>query len=226
MKTPINAKTLKQHFAYSKWYYILLVIGLFFFWNLFYTVTEPRTPDDQKVDIYIYGFAQQEQLETYMEGIHQSKMPEMKEINCLYVTPDESSGPMVLSTHVAAGEGNLFMLPRDLFQSYAAQGMFVSLDDMDGIVDMCEQAGLNIERGWRKNQETGERHLYGIPVNTMKTLGSMVYSSGELYISMRDYNTNPDYSELMLRTILEDAFSEGAETAVEPVPSAEPESQP
>ena len=54
----------------------------------------------------------------------------------------------------------------------------------------------------------------------------MVYSSGELYISMRDYNTNPDYSELMLRTILEDAFSEGAETAVEPVPSAEPESQP
>ncbi len=225
MKTPINATTLRQHWHYSWWKYVLIIAVSLLMWNLIYSMTAPRTPDDEKLDIYIYGFGNEETLQAYMRRIHEEHFPDLKEINAMFITEDEY-GPMVLSTRIAAGEGNLYIFPRDTFQSYANQGVFIPLEDMEGVVEMCESAGLKLERGWRKNQETGERHLYGVPVSSFKSLRS-IYASGEMYMCLRIMNPNEEDAEKMFRILLEDGIRSLHETAAEePAPdasSADPE---
>ena len=72
---------------------------------------------------------------------------------------------------------------------------------------MCENAGINIERGWRKNQDTGERHLFGLPTSSMNRIPSWTYSgSTEMYLCVRLYNGNDENAEKLLRIILRDCL--------------------
>ena len=141
VKTPINKKTLSQHFHYSWWMYALSAILM--------------VEDTGEVifELYLYAYGASAAVDTYLENVHATEMSDVTEMTAQYLMPDESSGLMVLATRMMAGEGDLFLLPRDSFQSYAGQGLFVALDELEGIEEMCENAGINIERGWRKNQD-------------------------------------------------------------------------
>ena len=201
--TPLNMKTLKNHLHYSWWKYALMAVLCVLFWDLFFTMTAPRVPEDKKVEVYVYGYGESEPFSAYLESIRTQDMPDMEEISCVYTAPDDTNGLMVLYTHIAAGEGDLFLLPRDNFQTYAGDGLFVALDEVDGIMEMCEEAGINLERGWRKNRETGERHLYGIPANGFKVLPDFVYSSHNLFLSIRVMNGNEEGAETLLKLFLQ-----------------------
>ena len=55
MKLQLNTDKLKNHFIYSWWkYLIVLVIGVFGI-DLLYVVTEPRVPDSQKIELIVCG---------------------------------------------------------------------------------------------------------------------------------------------------------------------------
>ncbi|MBQ9325193.1 MAG: hypothetical protein IJ246_05425 [Clostridia bacterium] len=221
IKTPVNARVLRNHFQYSWWKYALSVLLIFFFWNLFFTMTAPRTPENEKVEVYVYGYGENEAFSQYLENIRSAEMPDMKEIVPLFTVPDDTNGLMVLYTHVAAGEGDVFLLPRDNFQSYASDGLFVALDEVDGIVEMCEKAGINLERGWRKNRETEERHLYGIPATGFTGLSQYVYGSDNLFLSIRILNGNDEGSEALFRILLREFLPEGDSAAADEVPEAD-----
>ncbi len=213
VKTPINKKTLSQHFHYSWWMYALSAILCFFLWDLLYTVTAPRTPDNEKLELYLYAYGESAAVDTYLENVHATEMSDVTEMTAQYLMPDESSGLMVLATRMMAGEGDLFLLPRDSFQSYAGQGLFVALDELEGIEEMCENAGINIERGWRKNQDTGERHLYGLPTSSMNQIPSWTYAgANEMYLCIRVYNGNDENAEKLLRIILRDCLPSNVQT--------------
>ena len=229
MKTPLNKKTLSQHFQYTWWLYVLSAVLCFFLWDLAFTVTAPRTPDSEKLEFYIYGYGDSDAAQAYVDRLHAAEMEDVTEMNAVFVMPDESSGLMVLATRIMAGEGDLFLLPRDSFQSYAGQGLFVALDDLEGIEEMCAEAGLNIERGWRKNQETGERHLYGIPASSFSSISSWSYATSEMYLCIRIYNGNEDNAEKFFRLLLRDGLTPSASPAAapeaestEPAPTADP----
>ena len=136
VKTPINKKTLTQHFQYSWWMYLLSAVLCFFLWDLMYTVTAPRTPDNEKLELYLYAYGEENAVNDYLEKVHTTEMSDVTEMTAQYIMPDESSGPMVLATRIMAGEGDLYLLPRDFFQSYASQGLFVALDELEGIQEM------------------------------------------------------------------------------------------
>ena len=213
MKTKINKQTLRQHLTYSWWKYIGSVVLVIFAWNLIYAVTTPRVPPEEKLDFFIYAYGPDEVATEYLEGVRQEQLPDVREINPMYIMPDDSSGIMVLTTHIFAGEGDLFLLPRDNFQSYAAEGLFLALDTEDGLSDLeeeCQAHGINLERGWRKNQDLGERHLYGIPTSSLGFLSSWTYSSDEMYLSIRVNSANPDNAAALYRLLIEDALTETA----------------
>ena len=44
MKTPINARTLRQHLTYNWWKYLLIIAVAFGLVDLLYTVTAYRSP--------------------------------------------------------------------------------------------------------------------------------------------------------------------------------------
>ncbi len=204
MKTPLNKKTISRHFQYSWWMYVLSGLLCFFFWNLFFTMTAPRTPEDQKLEVYIYAYGDNETANQYLSQVQAQEMQDVLEMSAMYLLPDDSSGLMVLATRLMAGEGDIFLLPRDAFQSYATQGLFVAIEGLEGIAEQCEAAGVNLERGWRKNQDTGERHLYGIPVSSMPGLAAWSYTTGEMYLCIRYDNGNDENAEKLVRIMLRD----------------------
>ena len=66
MKTPVTRASLKQHLTYNWWKYLLLAALSFFLVDLLYTVTAYRSPADKRVELYIYGYANEEELNAYM----------------------------------------------------------------------------------------------------------------------------------------------------------------
>ena len=106
MKTPVNAGTLRHHFMYSWWKYLLAILAGTLLVNLIFTVTEPRTPENKKVDFYIYGYADTFTLDEYMEKVRLNEMPDMESMTSLNILTDSTYGPMQLITYLAAGEGD------------------------------------------------------------------------------------------------------------------------
>ena len=170
MRTPITSKTLKQHFAYNWWKYLLVALLAFGLVDILYTVTAYRSPPEKKVEFYVYGLMDQEKLTAYMDHVRSSEMEDMEVMTPLQLMNDNYYGPMQVMTYMAAGEGDLYLLPRDEFVNGAAQGSFLALENDPELMAFFDKAGINLQNGWRKETETGETHLCGIPQNKLPGL--------------------------------------------------------
>ena len=52
---PITKERIRNHFAYAWWQYVLLICLAIFGWNLLYTTTRYRSPNDQRLERYYGG---------------------------------------------------------------------------------------------------------------------------------------------------------------------------
>ena len=124
MKTPLTKDSLRNHLTYSWWKYVLLVCLAAFGWNLIYTMTAYRPPQEKKVVLIAACLGDQDTMDAYMENIRVNEMSDMEAMSALFMYLDEMYGEMQLSTYIAAAEGDLYILSKDQFQSYAANGAF------------------------------------------------------------------------------------------------------
>lgn len=175
MKTPITKEKLQNHFTYSLWKYVLLAVVAIFGWNIIYSVTAYRAPEEKKVVLGVYSYGSEENINAYMEQVRLDLMPDMEEMVAMYIMPDEVYGDMILTTRIAARDCDMYILPRDQFQSYAAQGAYMALDEVlpDLVADL-EAAGISLSRGYRTFEETGEKHQYAIPCADLPGIQSML----------------------------------------------------
>ena len=164
MKTPITKEKFQNHITYSSWKYILLVVAAIFGWNIIYSVTQYQPPEEKKVILGIFSYGEDVNITPYMQRIQAELLPEMEDVSAQYIMPDETYGDMILTARIAARECDMYILPRTQFQNYAAQGGFMPLDEvLPELLADLEAAGVSLSRGYRTNDETGEKHQYGIP---------------------------------------------------------------
>ena len=203
MKTPINAETLRHHLTYSWWKYVLVLIAGIFLVNLIFTVTTPRIPEDKRVDFYIYGLSDSESLNAYMEKIRSEEMPDMEIMTSLTMFPNDAYGPMQLMTYMSAQEGDVFLLTRDEFLSYASSGAFLPLEDDEELMGIFNEAGIDLRRGWRTLSDSDETHLYGIPADVLPGLNVLCYAENG-FLAVTVYNGNPENTMEFLRILCRD----------------------
>lgn len=204
MKTPITWQSIRNHLTYSWWKYALLAVLAIFGWNLIYTVTEYKPPAHKKIDMFVFGNGDQERLDTYMEHVRLTEMSDMEAMSGVFLVVDETYTPMQLMTYIAAGEGHLYMLPREYFQNYASQDAFLPLENIPGLVEKLEAAGVSLDRGWRTSNETGEKHLYGIPMAKCAGFNQYAFGFEESFLSIPVTNGNDENSMKFLQIFLED----------------------
>lgn len=171
IKTPLQKDRIRTHFTYGIWKYALLVVAAIFGWNLIYTTTAYRPPDELKVEFYVVsGSANRESLEAEMAVIHQEVLPDMEQVSVVTMMGGEDpNAVMQLSVYVMAGDGDVYLLPYSDFYNYAKQGAFMPLDEY------VESGALNIEdldvsRGYQTieiEDVDNESHLYGIPTKDL-----------------------------------------------------------
>jgi len=53
IKTPLDPAKVKNHFVYGYWKYLLLIVVAIAGWNLIYSSTEYRPPDEKRIDFYV-----------------------------------------------------------------------------------------------------------------------------------------------------------------------------
>ena len=207
MKTPITKQTIREHWNYSWWKYALLVILALVGWNLVFTMTAYRPPEEKKVAMYVLGVGDEEKLDAYMEQVRLSAMEDMEQMNCVFMAYDETYTTMQLMVYLAAGEGDLYMLNKEMFQSYASQGAFLPLEEIPGLVDRLTESGVKLDKGWRTNSESGEKHLYGIPMAQFPGLAEYVYTYEECYLSIAVLNGNDENCLKFLDILLTDMLT-------------------
>ncbi len=217
MKTPLNKDTLRQHLTYNWWKYILLIIGAIFVTDLLFTVTAYHAPDSKKVEFYVYGYADSDSLEEYMYTVRDEHLPDMEEMAVVQLLADETYGPMQLTTYMAAGEGDLYLLPKKEFVTYATNGYFLPLENEAELMSVFDKAGISLQSGWRRETESGETHLYGIPYQQIEGLNRYVYADdGYLCVFVNNGNTENVMKFLrvmsldLLTAVPEDAVPGGA----------------
>ncbi len=182
MKTPVTHERLQNHLTYSWWKYVLMMVLVIFFWSILFTTTRYRPPEEKKVIVGVYGAGNQTALDAYMEDVRQLLLPDMEEMNTQFIMSDETWGSSVLMTRMTARECDIYLLPKDLFQTYAQQGVFVALEEtMPELVSELESRGISLSRGWRTDSDTGEKHLYGIPCADLPYLDTFLYPTADSY---------------------------------------------
>ena len=216
MKTPVNKQTLRNHFTYSWWKYLLVLVGGIFLVDLLFTVTAPRVPEEKKVEFYVYGYSDSDAVTKYLDRVHEEDLSDMESVISVRLTTDETYGAMQLSTYIAVHEGDLYLLPREEFLSLSAVGSFLPLENDEALMSLFNEAGKDLKRGWRTLSESDETHLYGIPMDLLPGLQSMCYAENG-YLAVLAMGGNTDNTMTLLRRMVKDTINE-------PVPVPETES--
>ena len=210
MKTPLTSARLRQYLHYSWWKYVLLAVSVLFMWNIIFSVTAYRAPAHLKVNLYAYCYGDQDPLDAYLTTIRTTEMSDMEEMRSVFMTPDETYGPMQLMTYVAAAEGDLYILDKDNYQNYASQGLFIPLESIVEELGLEEQ-GTSLERSWRKETDSGERHLFGIPMVYFPGFSAFTpINLNTYYIGIAANSGNEENSVKLLKILYRD-FSSAAQ---------------
>ena len=179
-KFTITRDRIRNHFHYFWWQYAALLLFAIFGWNLIYTTTHYRPPEELKMEWYYEGPTgenTQENAEKLLEEARELLFPHLEETTFATVGMDENYGDMQLMVWVAAGQGDLYMLKNDSFAGYAAGGAMVDLQPYvdDGTLNV---EGFDLKKGYAKLEGSNEKQLFGIPAKNLP--------------KFRDYELLPD----------------------------------
>lgn len=221
METPVTKKRLQDHLAYSWWKYALLVIIAAMGWNIFYSMTAYRSPEEKKVIVGVYSAGSESNLSAYMQQVHQVHLTDMEQVEPMYILPDETYGDMILTTRIVANECDIYILPGTQFQNWAAQGAFLPLDELlPGLESDLTSAGISLSRGRRVNNETGEKHLYGIPCKDLPGAMNMLWTDpSDLYISVFHTTGNDETVLKFMDIFVHDLMNEPPVTPTDLAPA-------
>ena len=205
-----GAGTLKNHLTYNWWkYLIVLIVGVFGV-DLLYTVTEPRVPDSEKIEMIVCGASLDHDFGEYMEQVRVSQMPDMLKTE-LSVIPDDDTAIQYLTVRIGTQGGDLYLLPKKLFRSIMSNGALLPLEDDAELMDILKD--LNLETGWGAEQDSRDMHLYGIPLNS--PLGRSQFSGLEPYFYLNDgylcllrYGKNVDNARKFLRILCRELMTD------------------
>jgi len=149
-------------------------------------------------------------------------MSDMEEIRPTVMMDDDTYGPMQLMTYFAAGEGDVYLLTRENFLNYAEQGMFLPLEEDPELIALFDAAGVSLQSGWRRQTETGETHLYGIPQDKLPGLSEYAYAR-DGYLCLTVTGGNQENAMKFFRILCRDMITAPQEEQ-EPAPLSAPES--
>ena len=220
ISTPINRKSLSDHFSYNWWKYLVSVAVCIFTVNMYYVQTEYRPPEDKRIDIYIQGaLSSQDDINAFFKPIWEKHAPDMETVETVVLMPGGSEdyvSSMQIVTYIAARQGDIYMLDSNSFKRYASQGAFIPLESYveDGIIDT---RSIDLRSGYVNyisediiDGETvteSHMHLYGIP---MKELNRFYKELGifneDMYMSVMISNNNDENVIPFLSAIIEETL--------------------
>lgn len=204
----MTKKRIHEHWAYSKWKYILLVIVCVVAWDLVYSMTEYRPPKERRV--HVYAMSAGADMETMKEALGQTLLDSLvdtEEVQFYAIEISASSesyeAELKFSTYIGAQEGDVFLMPTYKFYnfSHGEDGLFVPLDEYiaSGIIDVT---GIDLETG-KDTGADGEEHVFGIPLDSLYGLLDYNIDPAQMFLCIPAYSLNQDNAARAINTLIE-----------------------
>lgn len=200
LKTKITRQALKHHFEYMGWLYIVIPLLLALFWSLTYTLTEYRPPDDKVLSLYLVGsYMENDRVDALSQELAVT-FPQMEQIDLLNV-PVEDANDMAnnqrLSTYLYAGQGDVYIMQKELFEVYVKNDTFVALD---GLID----TDIDLSSTTLPTDYDPEPHIYGIPTDSLYGLMEIEgYDIRDCVMGVMAFSTNQEESVALAQWIID-----------------------
>lgn len=218
ISTPLTKERIKYHLTYNAWKYALLVVASVLGWNLIYSATTYRPPQEKRIDVFVQApFAATEVMDEFLKPIWEKAAPTMETVESrALMVGDEYSATIQLSTYVHVGEGDIYLLTEQYFKNMASQGVFLPLE---GCVPQTLLDSMDVSKGritvveeWDEKDQPVRtaQHLYGIPLDSLDGLmqGLQVDTRG-MYAAILANNQNDENVIPFFCALLEAGSSEG-----------------
>ena len=222
--TKFSREALKTHLHYGKWVYVAIIVGVFALGSMIFTMTRYMPPSERTVVFQIVGgYANIEPLEQIADEILTNDGaaidPTLEEIgiqNIVY-SGDASTdvyGAQNFMVKIAAGEGDIFMVNRELTEQLVLMGGAQPLDEYinSGIIDT---AGMDIDSVTfdepapnEDEQPSGVRHVYALSASGLvrMTEADIGFDVSDKYLVLMVRSTNPETSVKFMQRMM-DALS-------------------
>ena len=200
IKTPINRKKIRTHISYNFWKYILVIAAAVFGWDLLYSMTAYKSPEDKRIDLYIQSpLVTEQRAEAFFQPIWEERVPDMEVVDAVMLTSSTQDyyGSMQLTVYIMAQEGDIYMLSSSDFKSFASQGVFL---DLQPAIDegKLHTEGLDLSAGYvalidDNGLPTGERQLFGIPAASLGGLAEgLGLDTRDMVLSVTAFSGNEE----------------------------------
>lgn len=202
----ITKHRIKNHWAYSWWKYLLMVVCVVFGVNLFFTMTAYRPPEDKKVEIFLCsGWADAEKAQNDMWPMLLEVAPEQEQINVANIdlVGEEYYSVMQFTTYVAAQQGDIILLHKDEFVKYGSADAWGMYADLTPYIEngMIDADGIDLTRGMLKNED-GETAVYGIPADELFGLVDYSIDPADSLLVVTAYSGNEETCVKLLDAML------------------------
>lgn len=150
--TRITKERVKNHWMYSSWKYLLMIVIFVAGWNLTYSITEYKPPRERRLEMYILSDSYNEDaINILEEELTPGFVPEgeetaranavkgekadpdsLEEFNIYtmsYGGEGDTYGPQVLMTRLASLEGDVYMVNEETLAMFVSQELALPLDE-------------------------------------------------------------------------------------------------
>jgi hypothetical protein len=201
----ITKQRIKNHFAYSRWKYILLAVVCVIAWDLIYSMTEYRPPREKRVHIYaLSAGADNTQLQEALAQPVLDTLVDTEEVQFYAIgltANGDYTAEMQFTTYMGAQEGDVFLCPSYKFNLLAGgeNGVFAPLEGyiQAGVIDA---EGLDLSRAMGVDEE-GVQHVYGIPMDSLYGLLDYNIDPAQMYLCIPLYSMNMDNAARAIGTL-------------------------
>ncbi|MDO4547859.1 MAG: hypothetical protein Q4D04_07175 [Clostridia bacterium] len=222
--TRITKDSLKNHFHYRKWIYVIIIAVCYFVTDLIYTMTEYRPPDERKVDFQLVqsGIVDTEAMQAVADAAlieAQQFDPTLEQVEFISLSysgnaEEDIYGVQRYVVMIAAQEGDVWILSNELFLSLYIEGAVLPLDDYicEGILDVpadaVEEYTLYEPSGQMDEDDnyiiptSGEKHVYACPASLMPGIERYGYDTQGKCAVIMSYSANPETSAKVLASVI------------------------
>ena len=165
--------------------------------SMVFDMTTYRPPANRKIELYMLsGYCQQDALQEDLWPALQEVCPEQEELTVANINllSDDMYVRMQYTTYIAAGQGDVLLMPRQELESLEAQGELsgILLDLTPYVEDGTLQVdGIELSTGMYAN-EMGEKGLYGIPADSLTGLYRFLCDPKDAVVGVVAFSQNQD----------------------------------
>lgn len=208
MKTPkITIEKLKNHFAYSIWFYIVGTVLLCFLVSLMYNWTQYVPPREKSIIVNFVGrYVSQEFIDDLIDAGTEA-FPEMESVQVYATSLDDVSNPEMtfaatqkLMMMIVAQESDIYAIDKESIAQYVEIGAFEPLDELvapGGLLDGYFTKEEILE-GTYVTEEYGT-HVFTLPCDRFYSYYDYPVDPRSYTIALSAGGPNLEYAQQMVK---------------------------